>query len=133
MSRIENVIRRQCKQDCVYWAPLGEDGYGGKTFASAVDMLCRWEGKVQLIRLDDGNEISSRAIVYVMQDVELEGMMFLGTLDSLELDSALDSSDVADDPLSVDGAWVIKKFEKSPVLGSTTEFYRKVWLTPLLT
>jgi len=85
-----------------------------------------------LIRLDDGNEISSRAVVYVLQDVDMEGVMYLGTLDDL-YDLAESSAGALDNPKEFDGAYVIKKFEKSPLLGSTTDFYRKVWLTPLLT
>jgi hypothetical protein len=86
-----------------------------------------------LIRQDDGIEISSRAIVYVLQDVDLEGMMYLGTLDDL-YDIALESSAGAlSNPKEFDKVWVIKKFEKFPALGSTTDFVRKVWLTPLLT
>lgn len=52
--------------------------------------------------------------------------MYLGELTDL-------SSAEEGDPKSVDKAYVIKKFEKSPALGSTTDFVRKVWLTPLLT
>jgi hypothetical protein len=123
---ISAMLNRTCKQTCIYWGSPVNDGYGGKDFTDPIEILCRWEDKVQLIRLDDGSEISSRAIVYVLQDVDIEGMMFLGELTDL-------SSAEEGDPISVDGAYVIKKFEKSPSLGSTTEFVRKVWLTPLLT
>jgi hypothetical protein len=87
-----------------------------------------------LIRLDDGNQISSRAIAYVLQDLDVEGVLYLGTLESLYDDYNLESSaDTLDNPKEFDKAYIIKKFEKSPVLGSTTLFYRKAWLTPLLT
>jgi len=126
------MMIRNCPQTCVYWGTPVEDGYGGKTFADPVEIMCRWEDKAQLIRLDDGNEISSRAVVYVLQDVDMEGVMYLGTLDDL-YDLAESSAGALDNPKEFDGAYVIKKFEKSPLLGSTTDFYRKVWLTPLLT
>ena len=128
------MLVRNCPQVAVYWSAGVEDGYGSKVYGEPVELLCRWEEKNQLIRLDDGSEISSRALAYVLQDVELEGMMYLGTLESLYDSYNVDSSAGAvDDPKSYDGAWVIKKVEKSPTLGSTTVFYRKVWLTPLLT
>lgn len=126
MSGMADMLTRNCPQVCVYWGTPNPDGYGGYIWAEPVELACRWEDKEQLIRLDDGNQISSRAIVYVLQDVDLEGIMYLGTLALL---TALEE----DDPESIDKAYVIKKFEKSPVLGSTTEFMRKVWLTPLLT
>ena len=131
---ISAMITRNCVQDAVYWGSPQETGYGDKTFADAVQLKVRWEDKEQLIRLDDGTEISSRAIVYVLQDVDVEGMMWLGTLQELYADANVESSaEAIDNPKEFDKAWVIKKFEKSPVLGSTTEFLRKVWLTPLLT
>lgn len=128
---IASTITRMCKQAAVYWGSPQVDGYGGYIFAAPVEIMCRWEEKSQLIRLDDGNEISSRAIVYVLQDMDLEGYLYLGTLDSL-YDNTESSAGALSDPRE-SGAYTIKKIEKSPVLGSTTEFYRKVWLTPLLT
>jgi len=134
MAGISSMITRNCKQTCVYWGSPSDTGYGNKVFADARELMCRWEDKSQLIRMDDGNEISSRAIVYVLEDVDVEGMMWLGTLDDLYSEYDLESSATTiDDPKSIDNAYIIKKFEKSPVLGSTTEFIRKVWLTPLLT
>jgi hypothetical protein len=121
------MITKNCVQDCVYWSTPVENGYGGKTFADPIEIKCRWEDKLQLIRLDDGNQISSRAIVYVLQELDEEGYLYLGTLDDLD-------STEEDDPTSItEGAYTIKKFEKSPVLGSTTQFAYKAWLTPLLT
>ena len=127
-----SLLNRTCKQTCVFWGSPNEDGYGGQTWADPIEIACRWEDKEQLIRQDDGIEISSRAIVYVLQDVDLEGMMYLGTLDDL-YDIADSSAGALSNPKEFDKTYVIKKFEKSPALGSTTDFVRKVWLTPLLT
>ena len=120
------MIVKNCKQTCVYWGSPVNDGYGGFTFASPIEIKCRWEDKVQLIRMDDGNMQSSRSIAYVLQELDEEGYLYLGTL--ADLDSAEE-----EDPSTVVGAWVIKKFEKSPVLGKTNVFAYKAWLTPLLT
>ena len=130
---IVSMIAKNCVQTAVYWSPSGEDGYGGKLFNDPYEIKCRWENKEQWIRLDDGNQISSRAIVYVLQVVETEGVLCLGTLADLDMDDSNDSSAAWDNPLIIDGAYTIKKFEASPVLGSTTEFAYKAWLTPLLT
>jgi hypothetical protein len=126
------LLTRTCKQTCVFWGSPNEDGYAGQTWANPIELKCRWEDKEQLLQLDDGTQISSRAVVYVLQDVDLEGMMYLGTLDDL-YDIADSSMGALDNPKEFDKAYVIKKFEKSPALGSTTDFVRKVWLTPLLT
>ena len=129
---ISAMLNRTCKQLAVYWGSPNETGYGSQVWANPVEISCRWEDKEQLIQLDDGSQISSRAIVYVLQDVDLEGMMYLGTLDDL-YDLGESSAGAIDNPKEFDKAYVIKKFEKSPALGSTTDFVRKVWLTPLLT
>jgi hypothetical protein len=121
-----SLLSRACKQVAVYWSTPNEDGYGGQVWAAPIEIACRWEDKEQLLQLNDGTQISSRAVVYVLQDVDLEGMMYLGTLADL-------SNAEEGDPKTVDKAYIIKKFEKSPALGSTTDFVRKVWLTPLLT
>ena len=123
---IISIISKNCKQTAVYWSSPVNDGYGGFTFAEPIEIKCRWEDKVQFIRMDDGNMQASRAIVYVLQELDEEGYLYLGTL------ADLDSAD-EDDPTIVSGAYNIKKFEKSPVLGKTNAFAYKAWLTPLLT
>ena len=108
---IENLIKRTCKQKCVYWGEPIPDGYGGRTFDSAYpeEISCRWEALTQVISDRQGNEIVSRARVYVMEDVEEEGWLFLGTLDDL------DSYEEAD-PMEASGAYKIKRFDKTPTI-----------------
>jgi hypothetical protein len=123
---IIDMITKSCVQTCVYWASPVEDGYGGKTFADPIEIHCRWENKNQWFTDATGNQISSRSIVYVLQHLDEEGVLYLGTL--ADLDSAEE-----EDPMTIEDACTIKKFESSPVLGSTTQFAYKAWLTPLLT
>ena len=120
---ISSLLARTCKDVCVYWASPVPDGFGGYTFAEGVELSCRWEEMSQIVSDNQGNQITSRAVVYVLQDVDEEGMLYHGTLDDLDSDP---------DPKTVDGAYVIKRFQKSPALGSTTDFTRKVFLTPSL-
>jgi len=135
MAGIDSFMQRTCKQTAVYWQPLGTDGYGGKTFYDAVELTppngVHWEDKIQLLQIDDGSQISSRAVVYTIQDIEIEGMLYLGTLDSL-YDSAESSAGAIDDPLAIDDTYIIKKFEKSPSINAGS-YVRKAWLIPLLT
>jgi hypothetical protein len=120
-----SVLQKEYKQVCVYWPSPIPDGMGGYSFGSPYELLCRWEELSQLVADNKGDAITSRACVYVKEDLDESGMLYLGTLDDLNSDTELD-------PKSVDGAYFIKRFEKSPVLGSTTEFLRKAYLTPSL-
>lgn len=127
------LLTRTCKQVCVYWGNPTNDGEGGKTFDDPVELYCRWEELSQVVTDNKGAEITSRAVVYLLQDVDEEGMLYLGTLEDLYDDYATDSSaGEVENPIGIEGAYVIKRFEKLPVLGSTTEFSRRVYLTPSL-
>jgi len=97
---------------------------GGKTFDLPVEIKCRWEDGYRSILGNNGATIGSLARVYVLEDLDEEGFLYLGTLADLDLDS---SGYI--DPKEVDKAWIIKRFEKSPALKSTTVFVRKVYLT----
>ena len=108
---IDQLIIRACKQTAVYWGDPTPDGYGGWTFGSEypIEIKCRWEARTEVISDGQGNEIISRARVYVTEDVEEEGWLFLGTLD--DLDSAEE-----EDPMEASGAYKIKRFDKTPTL-----------------
>jgi len=118
---IESFIARLCSQTAVYWGTPVEDGYGGKTFADPVEIDCRWEDALEVVSSADGNEIIVKSAIYVTQDVDEEGYLYLGTLDDL------DSGEEAD-PATVDGAYIIKRFDKVPALRRTNEFIRKAYL-----
>ena len=120
---IENIIQRACVQTAVYWGDPADDGYGGKTFGNGypVEIDCRWEDTVQVVRDARGNEIICRALVFVTEDLDEQGYLYLGSLDDL------DSSEEGD-PMTVDGAYSIKRFDETPALYSTTEFVRKAYL-----
>ena len=131
---IEALIAGRCTQVCVYWGSPNEMGDGEKVFASPIELLCRWESITQAVSDAKGNSINSRALVFLTQDVEEEGMLFLGTLEDLEIlydDSSGDSSGVWYDPMNIDKAYIIKRFQKTPNLEGT-EFLRKAYLTPSL-
>lgn len=122
---ISELISKHCNQTAVYWGSPQDDGEGGKTFAAPVERACRWEDMHQIITDAKGTEMTSRALVFLTQDVDEEGMLYLGTLDDL------DSAD-EENPMSVNEAYIIKRFQKTPSLGSTTDFLRKAYLTPSL-
>ena len=106
---IEQFMTRACAQTAVYWGDPTPDASGGYSFGSSYpeEISCRWEARTELISDGQGNEIISRARVYVTEDVEEEGWLFLGTLD--DLDSAAE-----EDPMQADGTHKIKRFDKVP-------------------
>ena len=121
---MESFIARLCTQKCVYWGTPVEDGYGGKTFADPVEISCRWEDTIELVsrvgsRL--GEEVVSQARVYITQDVDEQGYLYLGTLDDLD-------SDEETDPTTIEKAYSIVRFDKVPAMRSTNEFLRKAYL-----
>ncbi len=112
------MITRLCTQTAVYWGSPVKDGYGGMTYADPVEILCRWENTLKVIQSSDGENIVSQAQVFVLEDLDEQGMIALASLD--DLDSAPDPKD--------SGAYTIKQIRKFPALGSTSEFVRTVYL-----
>jgi len=117
---IAELVTRTSKQTAVYWGNPVEDGEGGSSFDAAVEIQCRWESQSEIVKDQDGNELVSTARVYVLQDLDENGYLYLGTLDDLDSNP--------DEPRDVDGALRIILTDKIPALGSTTEFVRKVHL-----
>ena len=123
MSIVDTITKR-CVQTAVYWGNPQHDVYSNLTFDEPIEVKCRWENRTVLLTSAKGEVAGSRAGVFVLQDMDEEGYLYLGTLD--DLDSAQ-----CDDPKLVDGAFSIKQFEKVPVLGSTTDFIRRAFLTEI--
>jgi len=117
---IENFLTRLCKQTAVYWGNPTNNGEGGFTFDEAVEIYCRWEEGVEIMKDVNGKEKVSMAQVYLLQDVDEQGYLYLGDLDDLDSNP--------DDPMEVDGAYQIMKFAKTPALGRTDDFLRKAYL-----
>jgi hypothetical protein len=123
---IDSYIKSTCTQDAVYWGNPKEDGYGGKTFDAPIDIKCRWQDIVQLLGTPDKESVISRATVVVLQDLEEDGLLWLGTLANLTVQQQ-------NDPRTIEDICIVKRFSKLPAIRSTTVFLRKVYLTPWLT
>lgn len=119
---IQDVINRMCTQTAVYWGNPRNDGQGGFTFDAAIEINCRWEDSNEVVVGNTGNTFSAKSVVYPTVDLVEEGMLFLGTLNDL------DSTEIVS-PMSLENAYLIKRFDKLLALGSTTEFLRKAYLT----
>jgi hypothetical protein len=127
---IAALIASKCVQTCVYWGSPVEDGFGSKTFAAPIEIPCRWEDKDQVMGTQVGGEVTggislSRSVVFVTQDLDEQGYLYLGVLADL-------TAGEITNPKLKETAYIIKRFEKTPALGSTTEFLRKAFLTPFL-
>lgn len=118
---IESFIRTVCVQTAVYWSAPVADGYGGYTFASPTEISCRWDGKKEIFIDAQGREAVSKAKILVTQDLDEEGYLYLGELDDL-------STAQKANPKLVEGACLIRAFEKTPMIKSTTVFVRTVYV-----
>jgi hypothetical protein len=119
---IAETIKRTCVQTAVYWGSPVQDGYAEFTFAAPVEILCRWEDLIGQFTSNKGEQIYSKSVVYTLQDLDNNGYLFLGTLADLNAVSNIN------DPKAIDDAYEIKRFDKLPALGSTSEFVRKAYL-----
>jgi len=126
----QDVISRHFVQTVVYWGNPENDGYGGYTYDEPVEVNCRLENVSQLTRdavIQPGDEFLSRAVIYVNQDLEVGGLIYIGSLDDL------DSEEASNPKSSTKQIYEIRRFEKNPVLGSSTQFLRRAFLAPWLT
>jgi hypothetical protein len=114
------MLTRNLNQTAVYWGTPASDGQGGRTFDEPIDIDCRWENVNELFVDGQGQERRSSAVVYVSVDVVVGGYLYLGTL------TDLDSSE-EDDPLSVNDAKEIRRFDTTPSLKGDRSM-RKIYL-----
>ena len=120
----EDFLAQRCAQTAVYWESEGDDGYGNISYTSdsPMEIDCRWEDSTRVVVDAYGEEIIARAEIYVLQDLKEGGVLYLGNLDDL------DSTEISD-PRKLNSAYEIRRFDKIPMLGSTTKFLRKAYLT----
>ncbi len=112
------VVVRVMRQTAVYWAPLPVNDFGRRTFATPVEIACRWEDvQEEFLNAEGGRELS-RAKLMVDRDLLVGGMLRLGVL--------ADVADV-DAPQSTTGAWGIRQFGKMPNFKGTA-FLREVYV-----
>ena len=108
------------KQTAVYWelSAFEFDNYGQPIPTSPIEIKVRWEDVGEEFINEIGTTQLSRARVYVDRDVEVGGILMLGTEDDIT-----DSVDIKEN----DGAWEIKRFEKLPTLNAK-QFLRTCYL-----
>lgn len=105
---------RNMHDTATYWPPAGNDGFGGREFGAPRSIKVRWQDDATLFRDAQGNEVTSSAVVYPPEPLEVHGFLFLGESD-------------ATDPTTVDGAKEIRQKSRSPNMGGTLQI-NKVYL-----
>lgn len=120
---IEKYIKRISRHTAVYWSRPTPRADGSNSYAAPIEIKCLWVGGTQYIPDRDMREVSAKALVYVSQDLDEQGMLFLGKLS--ELTTAQKT-----DPRKVSRAYEITKFEKIPSLHIKDAYNRHAILAP---
>lgn len=115
-----SIITKMRRQNGVYWGSPVPAGDGSYTYATPVNIKCRWQGTNNLFITKDGDESVSKAVVFVDRDVEEGGWLWLGTVETLPTGASTD-------PRLAPRSGMIRSFDKSPNL-KATEFLRKAIL-----
>lgn len=98
-------------QTATYWAPGTPDGYGSRSWAAPVEVMCRWQDRSDRDIDDRGVEFTTRAVVYPDAELELHGMLYRGETTET-------------DPMSLDGAWTIRSLRRSDNPPGSTVVYK---------
>lgn len=72
-------LARAMRQTCTYWTPTGDtDIYGKPIWSAPVQLPCRWENNQSQIVSKTGEEVVSKARVYLLVDINVNGYLYLG-------------------------------------------------------
>ena len=117
-------ISKQLSQTLVYWANPVNNGYGSYTFSAPVEIPGRCEFRTERVLTDMGEEVLSKAFIYLDQEVRAGEYLYLGSLDDSDVEGNTD-------PKTIAGAMYVLTFLKIPRLGSATEFIYKAYVNTL--
>lgn len=113
------LITRMLQYDrCVYWAPRPADPSGQEQFDDPIEIGCRWEDTIQEYIDQKGEKRVSTTVVYIGEDLLLNGFLWHGKLEEL-----VDTVDPTNNP----GAYVIQKVASIPTIDHT-QSVRMVYL-----
>lgn len=118
---IEKLEESFCVETAVLWNNPVDDGYGSFIFDAPIEIKCRWENKSEVMLGADGREFTCNSSLLVTQDVDLQGFMFRGTLADL-------AGEDLTKPQGIKNTYIINRFDKIPMVKSTTDFFRQVFL-----
>jgi len=129
---LKSQLRRVLNQKALYWAPLGNNQFNEKSYASPVVVKVRWEDKREEIINASGTRVISNSRLYMGSDVVEGGFVFL-LLGGAKPPSTMTDQDLINsvpnrlDPTQLENAREIYRVEKLPDR-KVTEFLRTVYL-----
>ncbi len=68
------------RDTCVYWAPNGPDKYGQQTFRTPVEVVCRWEDRVEEDLKSPDNKATIKTWVFTIKPLRELGAIKRGKL-----------------------------------------------------
>lgn len=104
-----SIIAKMRKQTAVWWERGSPDRYGKFAFAAPVEVACRWDDTAQEFLAFNGEKRVSRAVVYVDRIMKPGDRLMRGDLES----------DTAEDPLTLNEAFEIHRFDQNPNIKAT--------------
>lgn len=113
------LIRSMRTQTAVYWAPFRVDEFGKQEYAAPAQMKCRWVDKAEFFNTKDGSQAVSSAFVYCDRIVKIDGVLWLGKLSDVPAEAKPAANGGLWKPLKVDDAWIIRQFNRTPILRAT--------------
>jgi hypothetical protein len=66
------LINDYLKQKCKWYKKIGQDAFSKPVYAAPVDIGCRFEGGMKLIKDKTGKEAVSQGTFYVLEKIGLE-------------------------------------------------------------
>jgi hypothetical protein len=116
---IESFISSVCVQTAVYWGNPVNDGFGTRTYDLPVEIKVRWDENPQIIAGKDGKEITCSISVLTPEDLEIGGILRLGTLEE---------TDWTTNPHIIENTYEIMGWSKISMPKSLTQFVRTAYL-----
>lgn len=120
---IEKYIKKISKHTAVYWGTPTSRADGSNSYGTPVEISCFWNEQSNMTYEEGGKTVHITAKVYVSQDLDEQGMLFLGTL--ADLTTAQEN-----DPRKISRAYEITRFLKTPSLYKKTEYNRCAIIAP---
>jgi len=116
-------LKRKARQTVVYWGSPTNDGFGGKTFSTPIEIKVFWLSINEEFYDSKGVVQTSNAIFYPLQDVDNGSFVYLGSLGDL-------TTAQKNDPQTIPSknVFVCKKIRKTPSIRGS-RYIRRVWCT----
>ena len=108
-------------QDAVYWGSARHDSLGTIYFDDPVAVKVRWDETPKLVFNFRSEQVVAKASIMVDIKMELEGYLWLGSIDDL-------SEEQKDDPNRIGNAYQIIGVSNIPLFRSSTDFIREVYV-----